>query len=613
MITTTPARARFPVSPDGLIHVGATALTYADGSEQRVLDILRSCTDLSSTSVEMLNKATDWAERYHTHPARGNVIRALDIPADAVILEIGSGCGGVTRYLGEVGATVDALEPMIARAQVARERTRDLPGVAVLLGEVSDLPEEPTYDIVVVVGVLEYVGHGTRDSAPYLAFLSDIRARLKPGGSLVLAIENKLGVKYFVGAPEDHTTQIFDSIEGYPRGEGARTFSRVELLELLDEAGLAGRALAAFPDYKLTRAVLAPEALPRDARSLLHRIPDFPSPDWTIPRPKLASERRVWREFVAAELASEAPNSFVFVAGNGGASNLWPEQQAAVFYDVDFSQAHSLATVVSVADDAVTFSRSLLSPDLPASPASLASPASPDAPTSSAHVFGVKVDAAGAFGQYPYIAGLDLAEAIGYGSTDERSRLMRAWADLVTSNATADGYPLDLTAIVAPDGSLTAIPVTLRAQALSLDQVLARGTLRIGIAAANASPASRWPGAITVEHVVGHLGSFLPSLQGDWLAEAIELDAQLSATLSTRYTASTTVAATHNELSTTLALPLSSLELGEVVFQRERRIDAELTELRDAYRHSQNLLAEAQREVERLRAIHGETAREEGQ
>jgi SAM-dependent methyltransferase len=596
MITTTPARARFPVSPDGLIRVGATALTYADGSEQRVLDILRSCTDLSSTSVEMLNKATDWAERYHTHPARGNVIRALDIPADAVVLEIGSGCGGVTRYLGEAAATVDALEPMVARAQVARERTRDLPGVAVLLGEVSDLPEEPTYDVVVVVGVLEYVGHGTRDSAPYLAFLADIHARLKPGGSLVLAIENKLGVKYFVGAPEDHTTQIFDSIEGYPRGEGARTFSRIELLELLAEAGLQGRALAAFPDYKLTRTVLAPEQLPRDARSLLHRIPDFPSPDWTIPRPKLASERSVWREFVAAELAAEAPNSFVFVAGKDGASPLWPDQQAAVFYDVDFAQQHSLETVVSVSAGSVSFSRSLISPD--AAAVSTDSVASATDNTSD-----VQVDAAGAFGSYSFIPGLDLPEALGYGSAEERSRLMRAWADLVERSGTEDGYPLDLTVIVRPDGSLAATPVTLRAPALSLDQVLARGVMRLGIAAANAAPASRWPGALTVDHVVGHLGSFIPALQGDWLAAAVELNAHLSATLSTRYTASTTVDATRDELAAVLALPLSSLELGELVFQRERRLDTELSELQNAYRQSQNLLAEAQREVERLRAL----------
>ena len=121
---------------------------------------------MSSDSDELIAKANDWPTRYHLEPARANVLKALELPAGARVLEIGAGCGAVTRYLGETCALVDALEPVPARATVARERTRDLPNVEVFVGELDDLPDVESYDIVVVVGVLEYAGNGAAELAP---------------------------------------------------------------------------------------------------------------------------------------------------------------------------------------------------------------------------------------------------------------------------------------------------------------------------------------------------------------------------------------------------------------------------------------------------------------
>ena len=135
-------------------------ISYRDGAEERLWEIVHQASDKSSGSIEMLESAEGWAEQYHTHPARANILRAVDIPRDAKVLEIGAGCGPITRYLGETAAVVDAVEPVVARARVARERTRDLRNVEVFAGQLEDLPALPTYDFVVVIGVLEYVGAG---------------------------------------------------------------------------------------------------------------------------------------------------------------------------------------------------------------------------------------------------------------------------------------------------------------------------------------------------------------------------------------------------------------------------------------------------------------------
>lgn len=334
---TTPVRSLDLPVHDGVHHlVDSGAVDYLDGSEELVRAIMDMARDRSSTSDELHFAAGSWAERYHLSRSRANVLRALDLPADAAVLEIGAGCGAISRYLGERAGPVDAIEPVPARAEVAALATAHLPNVRVFAGAVDDLPDEPGYDVAVVIGVLEYVGDGSRDQRPYLDFLTAIRRRLVPGGLLCLAIENQFGVKYLAGAPEDHTGRQWDGPQGYPSGGRARTFGRRPLTALLTSAGFdVHTVLGCFPDYKITRAVLAPELLARYP-ILAKSLPDLPSPDWGQDVDRPMDEARLWGELVDAGQAEDNPNSFLVIAGHGPAGRrLWPADRLAVYFNTN--------------------------------------------------------------------------------------------------------------------------------------------------------------------------------------------------------------------------------------------------------------------------------------
>ncbi|WWL44975.1 class I SAM-dependent methyltransferase [Pseudomonas parakoreensis] len=70
------------------------------------------------------------------------------------VLEIGAGCGAITRYLGEQGGNVLALEGSARRASIARSRTRDLPNVSVLAETFENFQVEKKFDVITLVGVL---------------------------------------------------------------------------------------------------------------------------------------------------------------------------------------------------------------------------------------------------------------------------------------------------------------------------------------------------------------------------------------------------------------------------------------------------------------------------
>src|SRR5204863_10202573 len=102
----------------------------------------------------------------------------------------------------------------LARARVAASRCRDLDNVVVLCDNFEAVDIAQRFDLVTLIGVLEYSRLYVGGDDPVQAMLGKARARLAPGGRLVLAIENQLGAKYLAGAPEDHLGEPWVGVMG---------------------------------------------------------------------------------------------------------------------------------------------------------------------------------------------------------------------------------------------------------------------------------------------------------------------------------------------------------------------------------------------------------------
>jgi hypothetical protein len=100
---------------------------------------------------------------------------------------------------------------------------------------------------------------------PFTCFLRALHDLLKVGGKIYIAIENRLGLKYLAGHPEDHLGKPYIGIEGYVTNKkGAKTFSKSELELLLKDAGFGNLYFYyPFPDYKLPKYVYSDEYLPK--------------------------------------------------------------------------------------------------------------------------------------------------------------------------------------------------------------------------------------------------------------------------------------------------------------------------------------------------------------
>jgi 2-polyprenyl-3-methyl-5-hydroxy-6-metoxy-1,4-benzoquinol methylase len=306
------------------VNPNAVPFSYSDGEaiEQQLLEIVQHANDISITSNELRQQAQEsWPLTYHLHARRANLLRPVQHLLTGKILEIGAGCGAITRFLGESGGEILAIEGSERRAVVAAARCRDLPNVTVVVDQFHQVPIIPEYDAVTLIGVLEYARLYFPAEAgvdPVDALLTRARQFLKPQGVLILAIENQLGLKYFAGYGEDHTGQLMQGIEDRYAMNGVVTFGRVELAQRLKSSGFAEqRWWFPFPDYKMPTLLLTEHLLIHDtAIDIAPILSSALAADAQSPRQEgfIFSLEQASRLISRNKLFGELANSFLVIA-----------------------------------------------------------------------------------------------------------------------------------------------------------------------------------------------------------------------------------------------------------------------------------------------------------
>lgn len=345
-------------------HPDHSDFRYSEGQsvEGKTLEILRQTKDLTLFSPELLARIDSWPTLYHFSPARHNLLRHLSLDKSHSVLELGAGCGAITRQLGEAAGEVVAVEGGPTRAACAAARTADLPNVRVYCTDFQAIDFGRTFDVVTLIGVLEYSPVFFKSDDPFLECLKLARAALKPGGVLLLAIENQLGLKYLLGSPEDHTGKPYDGVQDMYKPAGVRTVGRAELSRVLSAAGFPElRFHYPFPDYKLPQWVFTDRGLAEpgfDPAAIL-RLVETSHEGRALSLS--ADERKVVSVLHRNGLLADLANSFLVVAGtDASASRFWRPSLLAAGYVTDRQPWFNIATEMHADNGAIVVRKARL-------------------------------------------------------------------------------------------------------------------------------------------------------------------------------------------------------------------------------------------------------------
>lgn len=284
---------------------------YCDGAVED--ELLETAINFGEEEFpRIIEEKHNWEFLYHLSSQRENIVDWLPMDKSMKVLEVGSGCGAITGALARKAGQVTCLDLSKKRSQINAWRHRDCDNVTIKIGNFQDIePSLPTdYDYVLLIGVFEYGQSYIHSENPFAEFYNIVKKHVKEGGRLVIAIENKMGLKYWAGCREDHLGTYFSGLEDYPDGGVVRTFTKKGLEKILKECGETEyQFYYPYPDYKFMTTVYSDQRLPQIGE-LTNNLRNFDRD-----RLLLFDEKNVFDMLIREEMFPEFSNSFMVVTG----------------------------------------------------------------------------------------------------------------------------------------------------------------------------------------------------------------------------------------------------------------------------------------------------------
>lgn len=133
---------------------------------------------------------------------------------------------------------------------------------------VNEFQIQGEYDYITLIGTYEKAPIIIKDKNSYSELLKMLKKHLKPNGIILLAIDNRLGVKYLSGAKNKNYSHIFEGIESKIRNGQPNLLLKQEIIKFIKEAEFKDyKFYYPLPDYKHTNSIFTDEFLPKSNQS----------------------------------------------------------------------------------------------------------------------------------------------------------------------------------------------------------------------------------------------------------------------------------------------------------------------------------------------------------
>ena len=254
-------------------------------------DTMRRVIELSESSGDwrtVLKDEIPACERHISPLFRGDIHTVLPISQDSIVLDAGSMWGGITLPLAQFCHTIYAVDQTWESLKYleVRAKQESLNNIIPVESSIDKLPfKSAKFDLVILNGVLEWLAteedvvlerdwnnastkvlsniKGVNPELMQLAGLKELNRVLKDDGSIYIAIENRIGLQYLAGYPDDHVNIRFvsflprflaDFVTRKIKNHAYRTYLYTpnKLKKLVERAGFKHVELySSYPHYNI--------------------------------------------------------------------------------------------------------------------------------------------------------------------------------------------------------------------------------------------------------------------------------------------------------------------------------------------------------------------------
>ena len=124
------------------------------------------------------------------------------------------------------------------------------------------------YDFITLIGTYEYAPLIIKTENSYRDLLKMLREHLNDDGKILIAIDNRIGVKYFVGGKSRYDSRLFEGLETKINLSKPNLLLKNELIKFIEQADFKNyKFYYPLPDYKNTSSIFTDNFLPQSNHS----------------------------------------------------------------------------------------------------------------------------------------------------------------------------------------------------------------------------------------------------------------------------------------------------------------------------------------------------------
>ncbi len=252
---------------------------------------------------EAPGKLSAWEKYMEQSVLRQSLLNWYEFDGESSLLEIHAGAGALTGLFCERCKTVTALVSDEEEAERLSQRYAERKNLRIRIGDPMELFQAAgeRFDYIVSVGGLEYAKEPVEALKGWLGLL-------KREGILLMAVENRYGLKYFCGAKDPHTHLSFDGVNGYLHGANGRgrCLDGRELEAILAQAGaLQYKLYYPVPDSRMPQMIFTDAY--QEGLNAAERLADYNYGDSAL----LGVEHRIFCDMIHQGALHFLANSFL--------------------------------------------------------------------------------------------------------------------------------------------------------------------------------------------------------------------------------------------------------------------------------------------------------------
>ena len=200
--------------------------------------------------LNIISKNNSFEYYYFLYFIRHNLFNWYPFKKDGNLLEIGSGYGQLTSLFTQKVNNVTVIEDSESKAEFISNE------VNVLVTDFNKLDISEKFDYIILCNIFEYTKSFFDSENPYEDYLKYLKTFLKEDGVILIALSNRLGLKYFAGFKEEHTNQFFAGIDGYFNENNVETFNKFELIRIIENSGFDNyKFFYPYPDHEFPQII----------------------------------------------------------------------------------------------------------------------------------------------------------------------------------------------------------------------------------------------------------------------------------------------------------------------------------------------------------------------